>query len=93
MSQATPRQTGGGSILESERAPEAVGPCPHQRRVGNLLSLSGIGPREKGFKAIPGVLTDADGNKIGRDIEAQRRSVFDIVLLKTADRPGRTPSM
>lgn len=66
-------------ILESQRAPEAVGLYPHARRVGNLLFLSGIGPREKGATAIPGVITDADGHKVGRDIEVQCRSVFDNV--------------
>jgi 2-aminomuconate deaminase len=66
-------------ILDSQRAPEAVGPYPHARRVGNLLFLSGIGPRERGASVIPGVTTDIDGRKVGRDIEVQCRSVFDNV--------------
>lgn len=66
-------------IIESGRAPEAVGPYPHARRVGNLLFLSGIGPRVRGATEIPGVITDAEGRKIGRDIEVQCRSVFDNV--------------
>jgi 2-aminomuconate deaminase len=66
-------------IVDSERAPEAVGSYPHARREGNLLFLSGIGPRERGAAAIPGVITDEDGRKIGRDIEIQCRSVFDNV--------------
>ena len=41
--------------LNSSRAPEPVGLYPHARRVGNLLFLSGVGPREKGSKKIPGV--------------------------------------
>jgi enamine deaminase RidA (YjgF/YER057c/UK114 family) len=41
--------------INSERAPEAVGAYPHARRVGNLLFVSGVGPRERGQKAIPGV--------------------------------------
>jgi 2-aminomuconate deaminase len=62
--------------MMSARAPEPVGPYPHARRVGNLLFLSGIGPREKGQKAIPGVRQDAAGKVIDHDIEAQCRSVF-----------------
>ena len=69
-----PNRTTGG--LMSARAPDPVGPYPHARRVGNLLFLSGIGPREKGRKEIPGVEQDAAGNVIGHDIEAQCRSVF-----------------
>ena len=38
------------SIIESQKAPEPVGPYPHARKVGNLLLLSGIGPRERGKK-------------------------------------------
>ncbi|GAB4406410.1 MAG: RidA family protein [Bacteroidia bacterium] len=60
----------------SARAPEGVGPYPHARRVGNLLFLSGIGPRERGSKTIPGVLLDEAGNVVGRDIEAQCHAVF-----------------
>jgi len=62
--------------MMSERAPEPVGPYPHARRVGNLLFLSGIGPREKGREAIPGVEQGAGRKVIGHDIEAQCRSVF-----------------
>ncbi len=62
--------------MMSERAPDPVGPYPHARRVGNLLFLSGIGPREKGRKVIPGVTQDAAGKVICHDIEAQCRSVF-----------------
>ena len=60
----------------SERAAEPVGAYPHARQVGNLLFLSGIGPRERGSKAIPGVRTDADGNVIDYDIAEEARSVF-----------------
>lgn len=62
--------------LMSDRAPEPVGPYPHARRVGNLLFLSGIGPRERGTKKIPGVNLDSDGNITSYDIEAQCHSVF-----------------
>ena len=60
----------------SRRAPEPVGAYPHARRVGNLLFLSGIGPRKRGSKKIPWVTLDANGNVIAHDIDAQCRSVF-----------------
>lgn len=65
--------------INSERAPEPVGLYPHARRVGNLLFLSGVGPRERGKKEIPGVELDASGDVISYDIEAQCRSVFQNV--------------
>src|SRR5688572_23436096 len=60
----------------SSSAPEPVGLYPHARKVGNLLFLSGVGPREKGNKKIPGVELDSDGNIISYNIEAQCHSVF-----------------
>jgi 2-aminomuconate deaminase len=60
----------------SSKAPEPVGPYPHARRVGNLLFLSGVGPREKGTNKIPGVELDEQGNVVSYDIEAQCHSVF-----------------
>lgn len=65
--------------IESTRAPEAVGAYPHARRVGNLLFLSGVGPRKRGTKDIPGVTLDADGHMIDYDIEAQCRSCFENI--------------
>ena len=62
--------------VNSSRAPEPVGPYPHARRVGNLLFLSGVGPREKGTQQIPGVELDGTGTIISYDIEAQCHSVF-----------------
>jgi 2-aminomuconate deaminase len=62
--------------IDSKRAPEPVGLYPHARRVGNLLFLSGVGPRERGTKKIPGVDLDAQGNIVSYDIEAQCHSVF-----------------
>ena len=62
--------------IESQNAPEPIGSYPHARQVGNLLFLSGIGPRERGKKEIPGVELDHDGNIISYDIEAQCHSVF-----------------
>lgn len=65
-----------GGKLNSTRAPEPVGLYPHARRVGNLLFLSGVGPRERGTKKIPGVELDEKGHVISYDIEAQCHSVF-----------------
>jgi len=65
--------------LNSTSAPEPVGLYPHARRVGNLLFLSGVGPRKKGTKEIPGVDQDANGKIQSYDIEAQCRSVFENV--------------
>jgi 2-aminomuconate deaminase len=62
--------------IHSKKAPEPVGLYPHARRVGNLVFLSGVGPRERGTKKIPGVDLDADGKIISYDIEAQCHSVF-----------------
>jgi 2-aminomuconate deaminase len=65
----------------NSKAPDPVGRYPHSRRVGNLLFMSGIGPREKGSTRIPGVQTDSQGGIIAYDIEAQCRSVFRNVRL------------
>lgn len=62
--------------INSSKAPEPVGLYPHARKVGNLLFLSGVGPREKGIKKIPGVELDEKGNIISYDIETQCHSVF-----------------
>ncbi|PZR41766.1 MAG: 2-aminomuconate deaminase [Azospira oryzae] len=68
-------------MIHSEKAPEPVGLYPHARRVGNLLFLSGVGPRKRGSKEIPGVTLDGNGNVIAYDIEQQCRSVFENVKL------------
>jgi 2-aminomuconate deaminase len=62
--------------IESSKAPEPVGLYPHARKVGNLLFLSGVGPRERGTKKIPGVELDANGHIVSYDIAAQCHSVF-----------------
>ena len=62
--------------IESSKAPEPVGLYPHARKVGNLLFLSGVGPREKGTKVIPGVELNEDGSIASYDIEKQCHSVF-----------------
>ncbi len=65
--------------IHSQKAPEPVGLYPHARRVGNLLFLSGVGPRVRGSKDIPGVALDEHGNITSYDIEAQCHSVFSNV--------------
>jgi 2-aminomuconate deaminase len=73
------------SSINSNRAPEPVGLYPHARKVGNLLFLSGVGPRERGTKKIPGVELDAEGRIVSYDIETQCRSVFQNVRLILED--------
>jgi 2-aminomuconate deaminase len=60
----------------TDAAPAPVGVYPHARRVGDLLFLSGIGPRSPRSNAIPGNVFDADGKLSGHDIAAQTRQVF-----------------
>ncbi len=71
--------------IVSARAPEPVGPFPHAKRVGHLLFLSGIGPRKRGSREIPGVTLDARGRVVAYDIEAQCRAVFENVRLVLED--------
>jgi len=71
--------------FESSRAPEPVGAFPHAKRVGTLLFLSGIGPRVRGSKEIPGVALDSAGNIESYDIESQCRAVFENVRLVLED--------
>ncbi len=69
------------NIHNSDKAPEPVGLYPHARRVGNLLFLSGVGPRKRGTKEIPGVELNANGEIVAYDIEKQCHSVFENVRL------------
>ncbi len=71
--------------IVSRRAAEPVGAFPHARRAGNLLFLSGIGPRRRGTSEIPGVTRDASGTVVAHDIEAQCRAVFENVRLVLED--------
>ena len=71
--------------FKSTRAPEPVGAFPHAKRVGNLLFLSGIGPRVRGGKEIPGVTLDSTGKIVSYDIEKQCRVVFENVRLVLED--------
>ena len=65
-----------GDSIRTDAAPAPVGAYPHARRVGNLLFLSGVGPRQPGSNAIPGNVHAADGRLVDYDIEAQCRQVF-----------------
>ena len=76
MSQTKPRRKADGEVM-SPRAAEAVGPYPHARRAGGLLFVSGIGPRKRGTREIPGTTLDSQGKVVSYDIETQCRSVFE----------------
>jgi 2-aminomuconate deaminase len=62
--------------IRTTTAPRPVGAYPHARRVGNLLFLSGVGPRQPIDNAIPGNVYATDGSLASYDIEAQCRQVF-----------------
>tara|TARA_B100000902_G_scaffold400002_1_gene474439 strand:- start:5105 stop:5521 length:417 start_codon:yes stop_codon:yes gene_type:complete len=68
-----------GKKINSKRAPNAVGLYPHARKVGNLLFLSGVGPRKVDSTDIPGVTLDSKGNIINYDIAIQCHSVFNNI--------------
>jgi len=63
-------------IIRTDAAPAPVGAYPHARRVGDLLFLSGVGPRQPGSNAIPGNVCDEHGQLVAYDFEAQCRQVF-----------------
>ncbi len=66
--------------VSTDAAPSPVGAYPHARRVGDLLYLSGVGPRQPVTNAIPGgPIRDASGAPLDYDIEAQTRAVIDNV--------------
>ena len=69
----------GNENVVSQRAPEPIGAFPHAKRVGNLLFLSGIGPRKRNSKQIPGVTLDEAGNIVSYDIARQCLAVFENV--------------
>ena len=54
--------------VQASAAPRPVGRYPHARRVGDLLFLSGIGPRDAATDAIP------------NGIEAQTRQTLDNLV-------------
>jgi 2-aminomuconate deaminase len=65
--------------IHAPQAPEPVGPYPHARKAGQLLFLSGVGPRQRGSQEIPGVTRDDQGRVIGHDIVLQSQAVFQNV--------------
>lgn len=67
------------TTIRSDSAAEPLGPYPHARRAGNLLFLSGIGPRKRGTKDIPGAQVDSKGQLTGYSIEAEMRSCFENI--------------
>lgn len=67
------------STISTDKAPKPMGLYPHARKVGNLLFLSGIGPRNPETDEIPGLKLDKHGQFVSFDFEAQCRSVFDNV--------------
>jgi len=67
--------------INADQAPKPVGLYPHARKVGNLLFLSGVGPRQANTNIIPGVELDSNGKIVSYDIEAQCHSVFQNIKL------------
>jgi 2-aminomuconate deaminase len=67
--------------IHSDKAPDPVGAYPHAKKIGSLLFLSGVGPRKKGSKDIPGVTLDDEGNIVDYNIEEQCHAVFENVRL------------
>ena len=67
--------------FQTNKAPKPVGLYPHARKVGNLLFLSGVGPRKPDSNDIPGVEVNENGNVISHDIIAQCHSVFENVRI------------
>jgi reactive intermediate/imine deaminase len=65
--------------VDSTRAPEPVGAYPHARRYGDFLLLSGVGPRQRGSKEIPGVTLDEYGKVVDYDIRVQTRAVIENI--------------
>ena len=74
-----------GEKLNSGRAPQAVGLYPHARKFGDLLFLSGVGPRTLDSKDIPGVTLNNEGKIVDYDIEKQCHSVFNNIKVILED--------
>ncbi|HMR44457.1 MAG TPA: Rid family hydrolase [Saprospiraceae bacterium] len=79
----------GSEKIEAKNAPKPVGLYPHARRVGNLLFLSGIGPRDPETDEVPGLKRSASGNFTEFDFEAQCHSVFQNVRRVLEDAGAR----
>ena len=75
--------------IDVAAAPKPVGLYPHARRVGNLLFLSGIGPRDPQTNGVPGLTRSESGNYVEFDFEKQVRSVFENVRTVLENSGGR----
>ncbi|MES2798599.1 MAG: Rid family hydrolase [Bacteroidota bacterium] len=83
MAEQAGSSTNSPESISTNKAPKPVGSYPHAKKVGNLLFLSGVGPRVAGSdesdSGVPGLKLDKNGNFIEFDFEAQCRNVFDNV--------------
>ena len=68
-----------GEKFNSDRAPQAVGLYPHARKIGDMLYLSGVGPRKIGEIDVPGVTLNSKGEIESYNIEEQCHSVFENI--------------
>ncbi len=75
--------------VTSQRAPQPVGAFPHAKRVGNLLFFSGMGPRKRNTKQIPGVTQNDKGEIVDYDINAQCLAVFENIRTVLEDAGGQ----
>jgi len=86
IEQVTLTIMGHSDTIKTTDAPQPVGAYPHAKRLGNLLFLSGIGPRPAGGGPVPGVTLNDDGEVSSYDVETQCHAVFANVraVLKSA---------
>lgn len=72
--------------IDSSAAPAPVGPYPHARRVGDFIFVSGMGPRQRDIKEIPGNVYNEEGELISQDIVIQTEKTIEniAVVLKDA---------
>ncbi len=72
----------GDGPFTAKSGPSAVGAYPHLYRVGDLIFVSGIGPRSpKNNEIIGGPIRDENGDKLDYDIRAQTRSVIENISI------------
>ncbi len=81
MSGAINTDAANTDVVQAGAAPKPVGLYPHARRIGNLLFLSGLGPRSPSDSSVPGNDMFADGRVHSYDIQAQARAVLDNVRI------------
>jgi 2-aminomuconate deaminase len=79
-SSAKPPSVEPAGTVRTNAAPRPVGAYPHARQVGDLLFVSGIGPRSPADDSIPGgPVCDEQGNPLDYDVEAQTRAVIENI--------------